>query len=144
MALDFPMPDSAVIQRKILDRQPVGTYQTIARYVLQNAELKIVEDVAHGMLMQLVSEVLKERVVGETQTVHLYVPASWWQHFKETYKDSRLFGWFVRKHPVVKTKLEKTVTFQRYFTYPNADVPKQVTPLGRPIIYETVSQSDWS
>lgn len=137
----YPMPE---VKQHLLERTRVSNYRIIARYVWENTEFHAVERAAEDMLIELVSEVLCERVVGETQTVELNVPASWWQVFKQTYQKSRLFGWFVRQHPVKFQTLKKTVTFQRYHTYPNADIPKQITPLGRPIIYETTSQTEWS
>lgn len=137
----YDMPE---VKQLILHRERIATYRVIARYVLDNAEFHAIERAAEDMTVELVSEVLRERVVGETQTAELDVPASWWQHFKQTYKDSRLLRRFVRRYPVKVTTLKKTVTFQRYFHYPNADVVMPPTPLGRPIVYETVGQSDWN
>lgn len=136
-------PDGATIKRRVLDRERVGAYRVISRYVLDNAEFELIEREAHGLMVQLVSEVLTERLVDEIQTVHLDVPASWWDAFKQTYGASWWLRRFVRRYPVKLTRLSNDVRFERYARYPNADIPKQVTPLGRPIIFETTNKSGW-
>lgn len=137
------LPDSAEIKRRVLNRERVGVHRAISRYVLENAQFEVIEDEAYGMLLRLVSEVLTERIVSETQTVHLDVPASWWDAFKQTYSDSWWLRRFVRRYPVKLTRLSNDVRFERYARYPNADIPKQVTPLGRPIIFEATNKSGW-
>lgn len=137
----FPMPE---VKQLVLDRERIGTYRIISRYVLENAEFKAVERAAEDMLVELVSEVLTERVVNESQGIGYEVPASWWQHFKDTYRNTWWLRRLVKRRPVVWSSYTKTVTFNAKRLYPNADVPKQITPLGRPIIYETVTETDWT
>ena len=137
-------PDSAAIKRKVLQRERVSAYRMISRYVLDNAEYELIDHEAHGLMVQLVSEVLTERIVKETHDVSIDVPATWWQHFKLSYMNNRFMRRFIRRYPVKLRAWSKTVFFDAKRLYPNADIPKQVTPLGRPIMFETIGESDWS
>ena len=136
--------DGPEITRRVLEREQIGTYRTISRYVLTNAKFKVVEDEAVGMMVELVSEVLTERIAKETHDVSIDVPATWWQHFKLSYMNNRFMRRFIRRYPVKLRAWSKTVFFDAKRLYPNADIPKQVTPLGRPIMFETISETDWS
>ena len=137
------IPDGPEITRRVLNRECISTYRVISRYVIANANFRVVEDEAAGMVVQLVSEVLTEKITGESKTVRLDIPASWWESFKQTFSDSWWLRRFVKRYPVKMTTLENTVTFERYARYPNADVPEQVTPLGRPIYFEDITQTGW-
>ena len=138
------LPDSTEIKQRVLRREGVGAYRVISRYALDHARFELVEDEAHGLLVRLVSEVLRERFVSEVQTAELRVPATWWDHFKVDHGHRWFMRRFVRRFPVKWTVWSKRVYFDLYNTYPNADVNLPPGPLGRPIIYETTSQSDWS
>jgi hypothetical protein len=138
------LPDGPELMRRVLNRQRIGTYRVVSRYVLENAELELVENEVGNLVFQLISEVLTEHITGDSKTVRLDVPASWWQNFKETYKDFWGFRLFVKRYPPKMETLENTVTFDRYARYPNADVPVQpLAGLGRPIFVESINQTGW-
>ena len=137
-------PDSAAIKRKVLQRERVGAYRMISRYVLDNAEYELIDHLAHGLMVQLVSEVLTERIAPEKHVVSFEVPKTWWQHFKHDHRDRFGFRWLIKRWPIVYDHWRKTVEFDAKKLYPNADIPRQVTPLGRPIMFETIGESDWS
>jgi len=138
------LPDGPVIKQRVLNRQEVGTYGVISRYVFQNANYNVIEDELTGLMVRLVSEVLTEHIVSETQTAELDVPASWWQHFKQDHRDRWFMRRFVRRWPVAYTTWQTEVRFSRYATYPNADVKMPPSPLGRPVYVESIGFGDWN
>jgi len=69
------------------------------------------------------------------------VPATWWQHFKRTYRGRRWLRWLVRRHPVVyrthNRTCQLTVNVQRFYTYPHAPILPE--SYGRPYRVATVN-----
>ena len=45
-------PDGAAIKRKVLQRERVSDYRMISRYVLENAEYKLIDDEARGLMVE--------------------------------------------------------------------------------------------
>lgn len=88
-------------------------------------------DAETGRLMarfvtDMLAEVLPPERVTETTLVEFRRPATWWDHFKETYRDRWWLRRLVRRRPV-QVEVEQravrvTVDLQRYRVYPRADV----------------------
>jgi len=140
--LPFDMPPMPEVKRRVLDRERIGAYRLISRYVLENAQYELIEQEATGLMIQLVSEVLTEKIAQEDHEVTYNPPATWWQFFKATYREQWWMRRFVKRYPVKRATVRKIVHFEAKRNYPNADIPP--TPLNRPIVVETVSETAWS
>src|SRR5690349_13958170 len=81
------IPDGPELTRRVLNRERIGTYRVISRYALDNAEYELIDREAHGLMVQLVSEVLTERIAHEKHVVNFEVPKTWWQHFKHDHRE---------------------------------------------------------
>lgn len=122
--------DGELVLRTIrhhLDQQQVGsTMVTSARY-------DVTPDMFTDMLChRLTAFVLSERVVRETHTLTIDVPATWFQHLKA----ARMRDWILRRWPVRYTTVKREVTFDKRLNYPAASIA--LPALGAPVVYETI------
>lgn len=89
-------------------------------------------DVLYDMSMKLVSEALRPRKAAE-YTLRVYVPSSWWQHFKQTCFPV----WLQNLFPVRQAMLTQTVSARvravypqcQYVMHPNGEPPVVVLSL---------------
>ena len=85
---------------------------------------------------RLEAYVLSNQTVGDTKTVSktVKVPNTWWQMLKQDYAPA----WFVRRFPVIEAEIpvEVTVRFERYETYPEANIALPRERFGQPFIFE--------
>lgn len=144
-------------QHVVMNLQKVGaTIRTTARL-----EIVRMDDLYAELAHRLEAYVLAEKLVGDTYETTVSklvsfdhtekVPASWWQHFKWTYHDRWWLRWFVNRWQVrlsdVEYMLDKRVTipvamtFERYATYPQADLAIPHHRLGEPVIFERVVEA---
>lgn len=91
------------------------------------------------MIYEMSAFVLAEKLVDKTikkqARLRVYVPASWWQHFRQDVypKLGRLGRWLLRRKPVRTKEIVKYETlvanFKQYATYPASDLvmaPKEI------------------
>jgi hypothetical protein len=138
-ASDYPF--TVTRQQKVLEQLKVANRQPLPQFVADNARFTLdVDHIAGRMTAQMSSYVLAEKLVSETQECAFSFPASWWQHFKI---DCRLWRWVTtarlrHRWPVRMTRTTKSITFQRYRTYPDASLPLPEEQFGLPVMYEQV------
>lgn len=111
----------------------------------------VVDMLKDEMLLNLSTQVWAEHLPPEhfeaKQTFTITAPASWWQHFKETYAGTWWLGWLVRRRPPVMSTARHTdvtlsVDLRRFRHYPAA--PEMTRRLGPAVpIYETGHQVTW-
>ena len=153
--MDYPERETTLHrEQKLLEQLRVAASGRVDRtrlpsFVQQSAQITVedyrtVARLVDGMVIRLRAYVLADKQVDTTREVVLEVPASWWQHFKQ---DSWLWRhapkWMRKRWPISYTEHKRTVQFQRYLTYPHAEVPLPSDPFGAPVIYETFSDSGW-
>ena len=140
--MDFPTEREYT--QRVLRIVKVGTSQIIPGHVARTAEFTVTEQMGGDMLLGLSAEVMRDHIVNETQTVTLETPATWWQHFKSDHRDRFGFRWLIKKFPIRWETWTKTVTFDRYYDYPDAAISLPEDQFGKFIVYETSIQSDWN
>jgi hypothetical protein len=136
-------------QRITLELQRVGaTIRSSA-----NLETFMTEGLYRELVYRLEAYVLAEKLVGDTYetTVDKLVnfdvpvrrPASWFQHFKQDHLPTIARRWpvrYVEELVLVERRVTVPVkmTFERYATYPQADIAVPHDRLGAPVIFERV------
>ncbi len=92
-----------------------------------------------GMVAAIRARVLAEQLppekVERTETVEFEHPATWWEMFRDTYRDRWWMAWSVRRRPVrtlTRTRgVRLEVSLRRFRTYPRATVT--IPELGTPV-----------
>jgi hypothetical protein len=129
--------------------------QKVGATIRSTARLEVVrmDSLYAELAHRLEAYVLAEKLVGDTYktTVEKTVafdlpverPASWWQHFKLQHLPTISKRWPVRYHRdtihVEKwLTLPVEMTFERYATYPMADIAVPDDRFGAPVIFERV------
>lgn len=94
------------------------------------------------MRLRLETTILKEPLGREsiTRTGEIQVPATWWQHYKETMSDDIVARWIRRRWPVQYKIERKTFHFivEHAAIYPEANIA--MPALGRPIPYHVLKE----
>ena len=134
-----------------LERLKVGTQRHTGATVAQSIELRRYEDKIVGDLVyELTAYVLAEklpRVEESSSKSYFYeIPASWFQHLKQTIYRWRRLSWLERRWPARyethERKATLTVNLERYRTYPKADVVLPPSQFGQPV-HVAVTRKDW-
>jgi hypothetical protein len=132
----------------VLDRLKVATMGQVQRHLLEDAQfvartadVAFFEDRFTGNLcLSLRALVLGLRREDRERTVHLDVPASWWQHLKRDHTPE----WFTRRRPVRYERLTRTITFSVHQTYPNASIALPEDRFGQPVIvHQAIGDTSW-
>lgn len=146
----FERATTPEMERPLMSRQPV--YQAEQKVLRQHR-------VGHSFVSSMTEEVDKLAQLERGKQVHrleayvlqehladdIYVdstkyttPATWWDHFKETFQTSWWLGWLVKRRPAKYDHhvVHCGVQVERYASYPEADVA--VPQLGRPVPFENV------
>jgi hypothetical protein len=97
----------------------VADKRVIPAALLQTAKFDLVKHESEAMVISMSAYVLAERLARETQQVAFDVPASWWQHWKRDCAPA----WLRRRWPVRTTRLSRTMKFETFRAYPDAQVP---------------------
>jgi hypothetical protein len=87
------------------------------------------------LVHRLTATVLAEKLADDSYSATEQVPATWWQHWKQTQRDHRWFQWSPLrwlKPPRTRT-LTVTVQWQRYGTRPYSELS---APRLGPVIYQ--------
>lgn len=92
-----------------------------------------------GMVVAIRGRVLAEQLppekVERTETVEFEHPATWWEMFRDTYRDRWWMAWSVRRRPVrllTRTRgVRVEVSLERFRTFPHATVT--IPELGTPV-----------
>lgn len=137
----------------ILSWHKLGAQTLLSREMVEDARFDVRETLTGDLLMQLqayvLGEKLPENTVTATGSVSVEYPASWWQHFKHTYRAH----WWIRalarrRPPRMQTKTETgtvTATWHHMTAYPWARYTHRVPAserLGYPV-YLRWSEHDW-
>lgn len=126
--IEFEVQRRAI--RRVLD---LGEFST------KSLELRRWEDPGiMGMVYDLRIAVLAHKFVTAHQeaSTTVAVPKTWWQHLKQDHAPK----WFKTRYPVQKRniRVELEVTFERYSTFPMADIPMPEN-FGQPVIIENIT-----
>lgn len=108
--------------RKIIaDLLPVAFWNTIpeAMFLSSNAQIKIIEQSAGGLVMMLHAWLLDghKRDIREDREV-IEFPATPWQFLKQEYAPQ----WFIRRYPVKMQKREFVVHIHHHYVCPHVDM----------------------
>jgi len=116
----------------------VGVRMTLPQFVADQARFSMETDhAAERLVAQLRSYVLAEHLVSETQDCTWTFPSSWWQHFKrDSWLGRHRPQWMRKRWPVRMTTTAKTITFDRYRTYPDARIALPEDRFGAPVMVE--------
>ena len=124
-------------QRFIVPESQLGafsrnTFEVSEDYAIDFGQMRLIFEM----------EVLKEPLGSEeiVRTGEVQVPATWWQHYKESMSNDILARWIRRRWPV-KYKIERRVfKFQidHAAIYPEANIA--VPALGRAIPYHQIKE----
>lgn len=127
--------------RVTLERLKMAASKVIGASTLESMEFRReVMPGIEGMVYTMTTDLLASKIADDKYKAHFYykVPATWFQHFKQTHVPK----WFNNRYPVKyeQKKATKTVHFKRYETYPEANIaiPKdqrttEMLGLTRPI-----------
>lgn len=131
--------DMVVISRKTLEMLPVGA--TVRESIEMRQWVETNEDGGDILVRKIAAYVLAEKVADEVYSgsaTSLW-PATTWQMFKHTHRNSWWLGWFVDRRPVKMHKDTHTmhVGVTRYETYPKSDLVTSST-LGPSVRYDKV------
>jgi hypothetical protein len=106
---------------------------------------EVLPHAAHGLLISLRGYIWGQRIQNETVTLSVDVPATWWQHLKQTlYAWRRFPDWARRRWPVALRKVDKSYTFETVALLPGFkyEVPRGC---GEAYVLQTnVSPRKWS
>jgi hypothetical protein len=138
-----PMTDQEYTQR-ILTRVKVANRQVIPEYVRRTSTFSQQEQIGSDMVLELTAEVLRDHVLSDYQDAEFDVPASWWQHLKQTVENVRLLRRFVKRYPVVYVTWTQRIHFDRYYDYPDARIALPEDRFGKFIVHEVTGASDWN
>lgn len=115
-----------------LEKLKVAAQAAIPRGVmeLEAERIGILDDLFRSLVYRLKGYVLAERLppetVSDSRDVTFDVPASWWQHWKQSHAAAWYARWLVKRRPVKHHRVVKrvalTVDLERYRTYPEARV----------------------
>lgn len=128
----------------VLSWEKLGARMQLSREMVQDARFDIRETLYGDLLMQLqayvLGEKLPENTVTATGSVSVEYPASWWQHFKDTYRERWWMRALARRRPPrMQTKTETgtlTATWHHMTAYPWARYTHRVPSsehLGYPV-----------
>lgn len=137
----------------LLEKLRVRSMQRFSNEVVERMRIETWREFALDSLVAcLEAEIYAEKVheekihIEDERTTFFYFPRSVWQHFKQNQlKGTRLFGWFVRRWPVLnscevrKVPFNKTITVEQLAVFPMS--PIKTPPSWRgPVItrYERV------
>ena len=123
-------------QRVRLDLRKVGaTLALSARLERYETPERLLAELTY----RLTSYVLSDHLVSDTATAHAEyeTPATWWQAWKQANLDY-LLRWFPVRTEKHSAPVE--VRFDRYATYPRANIALPEDLLGTPVMFETVEQ----
>jgi len=121
-----------------LERLRIAAQATLSRQVLADAQFDLVRYTGDQLIAKLESYVLAQHLADTTETTKVWVPRSWWDHWKVDHP--RLCGvlghlpWF---HPTPRyTAHRLTVTWHEYNAFPHNTIafPKG---LGSPVLWRT-------
>jgi hypothetical protein len=114
-----------ILQQVILDSRKVVQRFEFTGWMLAHAKADILHTHIGQMIAEISTLVRTHHLPPEqfTRNAELYVPATWWQHWKRDVAGKRRWlSWIVRRWPVrhTLTKATMTVDLSRYRTYPDA------------------------
>lgn len=133
-------PFEITSERKVLDWLQFCKQELIPNEVLHNAEFTTYKDVVlDGMVFNLQTYVLADKLVDKQVSKTVEVPASWWQHLKQ---DKLRF--LTRRRPVKTVKHTFDVDFQQYNTYPKMATKLPKHKYGEPVVVEILKSNLWS
>jgi len=124
----------------LLDSVKVGMSKLVGRFVLESTNIRTHNNPPglDGMLVEMYTSILARKLVEDRykDSKVIEVPATWFQHLKQDHAPA----WFKERYPVKLTPITVTlsVVFDRYATYPKADVPMP-DHMGPMVIREVVS-----
>lgn len=141
-----PLEDASQILLNSVKRAQL-TYisgDLLGRYTRDRLRFGLSEDMfgfTHTYLARFVAEILEGKAYSEELPVAMLVPASPWQHLKETlysilgrqvhtWRNRLVPGWLMWKFPVRYEERTTTVTLEGHWLYPQADI---VTPHAGPV-----------
>lgn len=59
----------------------------------------------------------------QTKTIEFFVPETWKDHFKKTYRKNKLMKWWILRHPIKNKKLSFKI--DKITIFPEVEVPKK-------------------
>jgi acyl carrier protein phosphodiesterase len=136
---DVPVSVRAVL----LQWRRAASVVRVSNQLMANTDLDVMVDhVLEDLVVHLTKAVLAEQLARDTESVQEEVPASWWQHAKADFGDTRvgerlgrtrLGRWAARRWPVRMQRITLSVTWSRHATRPYSTL-KADEKLG-PIVY---------
>lgn len=142
-----------------LERMKVAGRKHIGAFTMHSLELsRFQNDLADELIYALTAEVLAEKLppASETSTtiVRFDVPATWFQHLKQSlygwrrksFRTRGLRFWLERRFPVryetLTRRVTLTVSLERYRTYPKANIVLPPDRFGQPVRV-AITRTDW-
>lgn len=124
------------IEKKVeLERLRFSVSKMLSGHTLAMTKLDVIRDeIMNGLVYELHTEVMAEKVENRVQKVTFEFPKSWWQYFKKEYFPK----WLLKKFPVKSELSSKSVIFNRYATYPQLPLIFPPDKIGR-IVYKEYS-----
>lgn len=134
----------ATVAPKVLEKLRLADAQYVSRKFAVEVDQDHLALIADRLAVRMETTVLADHLVADHYESHRWVnvPASWWQHFKDTYADSWWLRWLVRRRPPIfdAQHVSMCVSFDRWATYPYARI-KEDHRLGAVVYREEVTES---
>lgn len=112
--------------------------RTISEAVLRHSTFNVMEDVVRGLIVEMDTYVLADRIADETITSDVFYRewASWWQHTKAVHFPT-LSRWLRRPPRQVQRRLTHTFRVRQWVSFPEAQIlyPEN---FGKPVMVEMV------
>ena len=136
-AFDEISPTARIATERVaLELRKVGVTLAVNAMLQRQDDLGFLDQLTY----RLSSYVLSDHLVSDTATAHAEyeTPASWWQAWKQANLD-----YLLRRFPVrtEKHSVPVEVRFDRYATYPRANIALPEDRLGAPVVFETFEQT---
>lgn len=130
-------------EERTLDWIQLAARTHLPRGLAQHAIVEVFEDRVQGLALQLRTRVLVDNhKKTQRASTSIDLPASPWQHFKQSYGLSWWLRWLVDRRPVITRKVtfNLSVDVMAGLAYPEAIVAPQ---LGDPVRIVTSAPSSW-
>ena len=133
------VPVSVYATQRVFDLQRVANQVAIPAG-LQGLDAQMIEDHAfQTTLCRLSAYVMTEKLADETKVAEMAIPASWWQHLKDSYAPR----WFARRFPVKRKVYYASVHFEAKGVYPDAPIAMPPEQFGQRVIFEEITHEPW-
>lgn len=117
--------EPVVVEQVVASLAELGRFSRGSVTVERCLAASTAELVAKVVVKVLASQLPPERVV-ESTLVEFWKPATWWEHFKDTYRDRWWLRWLARRRPVrwerEQRVVETVVDMTRMLAFPKADI----------------------